>query len=68
MSELGKLIAQIRNQKGLTLCKLSQLSGISDSAILRWESGDTMPRVDNLQRLLGAMGYKLQIVKKEAGK
>lgn len=65
MSELGNLIAQIRNQKGLTLCKLSQLSGISDSAILRWESGDTMPRVDNLQRLLGAMGYKLQIVKKE---
>ena len=65
MEELGQLIAQIRNQKGLTLCKLSQLSGISDSAILRWESGDTMPRVDNLQRLLGAMGYKLQIVKKK---
>lgn len=59
MEELGQLIAQIRNQKGLTLHKLSELSGLSDSAILRWESGDTMPRVDNLQRLLGAMGYKL---------
>lgn len=62
--ELGSLIASIRNQKGYSLAKLSDLSGLSDSAILRWESGDTMPRVDNLQKLLGAMGYKLQIVKK----
>ena len=63
-SELGALIAGITNQKGYSLAKLSELSGVSDSAILRWESGDTMPRVDNLQRLLGVMGYKLQIVRK----
>lgn len=63
-SELGALIAGIRNQKGYSLAKLSELSGVSDSAISRWESGDTMPRVDNLQRLLGVMGYKLQIVRK----
>lgn len=65
MPELGALIAEIRKRKGYSLADLKQLSGLSDSAILRWESGDTMPRVDNLQRLLGAMGYKLQIVKME---
>jgi len=68
MSGLGQILAQIRKQKGMTLDAVGQLSGLSESAILRWESGDTMPRVDNLQRLLGAMGYKLQIVKKEGRK
>ena len=64
MSELGKFIANARNAKGYSLAELKKLSGLSDSAILRWESGDTMPRVDNLQRLLAVLGYKIQIVKK----
>lgn len=64
MSELGEFIANARNAKGYSLAELKKLSGLSDSAILRWESGDTMPRVDNLQRLLAVLGYKIQIVKK----
>ncbi|OFV69279.1 helix-turn-helix domain-containing protein [Acetobacterium wieringae] len=62
---VGGILSGIRTKKGMSLKKLYHLSGVADSVIHRWETGETMPRIDVLQKVLNAMGYKLQIVKKE---
>lgn len=61
--DVGKIISEIRTQKKLSLGKLAKLSGVAGSVICRWETGETVPRIDVLQKVLKALGYQLQIVK-----
>jgi len=63
--DIGGIVKGLRAQKGYSMGKLSHRSGVANSAICRWESGESMPRVDLLQKVLNAMGYTLKIEKME---
>lgn len=63
MNNIGEIISGIRTEKKLSLGKLAKHSGVADSVICRWKTGETVPRIDVLQKVLNALGYKLQIVK-----
>ncbi|MEO1815278.1 MAG: helix-turn-helix transcriptional regulator [Acetobacterium sp.] len=64
----GLVISSLRETQDLSLRDLEKMSGISNTAIHKWEKGISVPRVDGLQMVLEALGYKLQVVKKEGTK
>lgn len=48
----GKLIAELRREKGYTQEKLGKKLGVSNKTVSRWENGNYMPDIETL-RLLG---------------
>lgn len=55
-------LANLRNEHKITQKQLEELTGIKQPMIARIESGETIPRVDTLIRLLEPMGLTIQIV------
>ena len=49
--KIGKFISDERKAKGYTQKQLSELLGISDKTISKWECGKCYPQVDNLVAL-----------------
>ena len=48
----GKLIAELRREKGYTQEELGKKLGVSNKTVSRWENGNYMPDIETL-RLLG---------------
>ncbi len=57
-------IREERKRQRMSIRELSELSGITFGALKHWEYGGVMPTVDNFQKVIGALGYELRIVKK----
>ncbi len=55
------MILQSREWAGMSQRQLAALAGTSGPAISLYESGDRIPRVDTLQRIVGATGATLTI-------
>ena len=45
---IGRRIKLARELAGLTQEKLAEIIGVSRTAVVRWESGETVPTVDHL--------------------
>ena len=45
---------------------LTEVSGVSRSIIRRWRNGRNAPRIENVEAVLNALGYELNVIKKEA--
>ncbi len=61
--ELIQAVIDAREKKQLTQRELSQKTSIPQSTIARIETGAVSPRIETLNRLLIAMGYRLKVVK-----
>ncbi len=61
--ELIQAVIDARDKKQLTQRELSKKTSIPQSTIARIETGMVSPRIETLNRLLIAMGYRLKIVK-----
>lgn len=59
MSGIGKNIARLRRERGMTQEELAQELGLSFQAVSRWETGVTTPEVDTLMRLAGVLHTSL---------
>lgn len=55
----GRLIAELRKEKGMTQEILSGLAGIARSHLAEIESGSVIANVDTLWRISEALGIKL---------
>lgn len=44
--KIGRFIKELRNEKGLTQEQLSELFGVSNRSVSRWENGVNMPDFD----------------------
>ena len=51
--KIGRFIAQLRKEKGLTQEKLGEILGVTNKTVSRWENGNYLPDIEMLQ-LLGA--------------
>lgn len=49
--KIGKFIAELRRQNGLTQEALGEKIGVSNKTISRWENGNYMPDIEMLQLL-----------------
>lgn len=45
---IGKNLAELRKNRGLTQAELAEQLNYSDKAISKWEHGDAMPSIENL--------------------
>ena len=59
---LGRRIAELRNARGYTLAKLSELTGIAPGNIARIESGKHSVGVDIMGKLASALGVRIDFV------
>lgn len=57
--EIGKRIHDIRTEKGLTMYRLTQITGISGHHIKGIEEGTRQPTIETLQKLLVPLGLSL---------
>ena len=58
---VGDAIARRRAKLGLSQRELAELTGTTQSAIARLESGSRAPRLDTLLRVAGALGCELDV-------
>lgn len=52
---IGEKIKFYRNEKGLTQNQLSELSGISEISIRKYEAGDRIPKISNIEAIAEAL-------------
>lgn len=57
-------IRELRKQNGFTQRDLAERSGVSRRTIQALEAGTVSPRLDLLEKLAEAMGYTVNLVKK----
>lgn len=54
--KIGKLIAMLRKEKGLTQSELGEKVGVSDGAVSKWERGATCPDISIINTLSKTLG------------
>ena len=57
--DIAKRLKKIRNAKGYSVYKLSQLSGMSETHIRDLERGDRNPSLDTIYRIADILGLTL---------
>lgn len=59
---IGKRIAEIRKQKGISQAQLSELTGIAPGNIARIELGKYSTGIDLLSKIAKALNYRVDFV------
>ena len=59
--EASELVRRTRERHGLSQRRLALRAGTDQAAISRIERGETSPTVETLDRLLAAMGERLEV-------
>ena len=57
--KIGKLIANLRNSKGLTQQQLGDKVGVGFRAVSKWERGNNLPDIGNMKELSKILGITL---------
>ena len=60
-AELAELLVGIRRRKGTAVATLARRSGVSECAIRGYFRGDYLTTIENVAKLLDAMGHELSI-------
>ena len=58
---LGALIREARERAGLTRAELAKRSRMSPSAVARYETGQSSPRIETARRCFDACGFELRV-------
>ncbi|MBO5371181.1 MAG: helix-turn-helix domain-containing protein [Lachnospiraceae bacterium] len=53
--KIGKFMAEIRKQRGMTQKELAEQVGISDKTISKWECGNSIPDISYLEALCNSL-------------
>ena len=61
LSAFRELVHRVRIDAGLTQLELGEKMGTTQSAIARMEGGGTMPTLQTLEKLAGAVGAELVV-------
>ncbi|GIG60816.1 hypothetical protein Lfu02_51880 [Longispora fulva] len=59
--ELGRAVRELRERLGWTQTRLAEASGMTQSAVARFEAGGTTPTLAVLERLARALGVDLSV-------
>ena len=65
MINVGNEIKRLRTQKGISVRRLSELTGYNISNLSRIENGKIPPQIDTLQRILDALNAEIEIKEKD---
>ncbi|MGI5214479.1 helix-turn-helix domain-containing protein [Plantactinospora sp. CA-290183] len=59
--ELGRAVRELRERRGWSQSQLAQTSGMTQSAVARFEAGGTVPTLPVLERLAAALDVSLSV-------
>ena len=59
--ELGAAVRELRESRGWSQSQLARASGMTQSAVARFEAGGTVPTLPVLERLAGALDVGLSV-------
>jgi transcriptional regulator with XRE-family HTH domain len=59
--ELGKAVRELRERRGWSQAQLAKASGMTQSAVARFEAGGTVPTLVVLERLAAALDVSLKV-------
>ncbi|HET6484346.1 MAG TPA: helix-turn-helix transcriptional regulator [Actinoplanes sp.] len=59
--ELGRSVRELRERRGWSQTQLAKESGMTQSAVARFEAGGTVPTLAVLERLAAALGVSLRV-------
>ena len=65
--EVGRRITELRQKKGITVNKLANLAGVSQSYLRDIELGNKQPTVEYLSYICDALGVSLHVFFEEKG-
>ena len=57
--KIGKFIAALRREQGLTQEQLGEKLGVTNKTVSRWENGNYMPDIEMLQLLSAAFSVSI---------
>ncbi|MDP1910697.1 MAG: helix-turn-helix transcriptional regulator [Hyphomicrobium sp.] len=58
----GAEIRRIRQDQRMSQRRLARLAGVDRSCLLRFENGESRGNLDLIERLLGVLGYELDMM------
>lgn len=53
---LGKALIRLRERKGVSQASVARAAGIGKSQLSKYEHGKELPKLESLERVLGALG------------
>jgi transcriptional regulator with XRE-family HTH domain len=59
--ELGRSVRELRERRGWSQAELAKASGMTQSAVARFEAGGTVPTLAVLERLAAALDVSLRV-------
>jgi ribosome-binding protein aMBF1 (putative translation factor) len=59
--ELGRSVRELRERRGWSQTQLAKVSGMTQSAVARFEAGGTVPTLAVLERLAAALDVSLKV-------
>ena len=59
--ELGKAVRELRERRSWSQAQLAKASGMTQSAVARFEAGGTVPTLAVLERLAAALDVSLKV-------
>ena len=59
--ELGRSVRELRERRGWSQAQLAKASGMTQSAVARFEAGGTVPTLAVLERLAAALEVSLKV-------
>ena len=59
--ELGRSLRELRERRGWSQTRLAKASGMTQSAVARFEAGGTVPTLLVLERLAAALDVSLKV-------
>lgn len=59
--ELGRSVRELRERRGWSQTQLAKASGMTQSAVARFEAGGTVPTLAVLERLAAALEVSLKV-------
>jgi ribosome-binding protein aMBF1 (putative translation factor) len=59
--ELGRVVRDLREHRGWSQAQLAKASGMTQSAVARFEAGGTVPTLPVLERLAAALEVSLSV-------
>ena len=60
--EIINIVDEIRSEKGWSWARLSRESSTSINSLSNWRHGKSSPTISNMEKVLGALGYGLEVV------
>ena len=57
--KIGKFIAELRKQQGLTQAQLGEMLGVTNKTVSRWENGNYMPEISLIPDLADKLGISI---------